>query len=432
MGSSFKKARTLGWDQGVEGRQKGAAVWDVVQRSSRPRRKLWGPPKPGPFPLICPLEIQMAWFSSSKELDCLGLLASFRTLVLKAKGFFCSVCSLEEGKTSSRGWLALTSSAQEAEPPPSLHRLSLQPCPSSQEPSLCAESVWPPSSQEQSGGCNAGAIKGTIFRPHFNLIQHRQWDARLEGGQTKGDAGRNRLRQVGQGKDKEISVQERKKCPEVQARDTRGVLLTGNHYCITGGVMRKNAESAVTSKKRLGQSVPGELVKNTLPWPIWGRPSPNIRVGRGNVFLIAPRVGDSHTQYSLRTRWLESIYLWNLKEWSRPRGGRSPGGAFSPHWAQASVSKKQGPGEAKNLLGSASENPCHRDTQKSAEKIGANSSYTRGPQYPRVTGKIPFTGALPGGPMVKPSPSNAGGAGSTPGLGAKIPFALWPKSQNIK
>lgn len=46
------------------------------------------------------------------------------------------------------------------------------------------------------------------------------------------------------------------------------VLLTGNHYCITGGVTRKNAESAVTSKKRLGQSVPGELVKNTLPWPI--------------------------------------------------------------------------------------------------------------------------------------------------------------------
>ena len=79
------------------------------------------------------------------------------------------------------------------------------------------------------------------------------------------------------------------------------VLLTGNHYCITGGVTRKNSESAVTSKKRLGQSVPGELVKNTLPWPIRGRPSPNMRVGRGNVFLIAPRVGDSHTQYSLRT-----------------------------------------------------------------------------------------------------------------------------------
>lgn len=66
-----------------------------------------------------------------------------------------------------------------------------------------------------------------------------------------------------------------------EARDTRGVLLTGNHYCIAGGVTRKNAESAATSKKRLGQSVPGELIKNTLPWPILGRLSPDIRVGLG-------------------------------------------------------------------------------------------------------------------------------------------------------
>ena len=34
--------------------------------------------------------------------------------------------------------------------------------------------------------------------------------------------------------------------------------------------------------------------------------------------------------------------------------------------------------------------------------------------------------------MVKTSPSNAGGAGSIPGRGAKIPHALWPKNQNIK
>ena len=59
-------------------------------------------------------------------------------------------------------------------------------------------------------------------------------------------------------------------------------------------------------------------------------------------------------------------------------------------------------------------------------------SYTRGPQSPRVTGKIPFRGALPGGPVVKTSLSTAGGAGSTPGLGAKIPYALWPKSDNTK
>ena len=39
---------------------------------------------------------------------------------------------------------------------------------------------------------------------------------------------------------------------------------------------------------------------------------------------------------------------------------------------------------------------------------------------------------FPGGPVVKPSPSNAGGAGSIPGQGAKIPHASWPKNQNIK
>ena len=34
--------------------------------------------------------------------------------------------------------------------------------------------------------------------------------------------------------------------------------------------------------------------------------------------------------------------------------------------------------------------------------------------------------------MVKTSPSNAGGAGSIPGRGAKIPHASWPRNQNIK
>ena len=37
-----------------------------------------------------------------------------------------------------------------------------------------------------------------------------------------------------------------------------------------------------------------------------------------------------------------------------------------------------------------------------------------------------------GGPVVKISPSNAGGVGSIPGRGAKIPHASWPKNQNIK
>ena len=39
---------------------------------------------------------------------------------------------------------------------------------------------------------------------------------------------------------------------------------------------------------------------------------------------------------------------------------------------------------------------------------------------------------FPGGPVVKTSPSNARGAGSIPGRGAKIPHAFQPKNQNIK
>ena len=39
---------------------------------------------------------------------------------------------------------------------------------------------------------------------------------------------------------------------------------------------------------------------------------------------------------------------------------------------------------------------------------------------------------FPGGPVVKTSPSNADGAGSIPGQGAKIPHASQPKNQNIK
>ena len=38
----------------------------------------------------------------------------------------------------------------------------------------------------------------------------------------------------------------------------------------------------------------------------------------------------------------------------------------------------------------------------------------------------------PGGPVVKTSSSSAGGVGSIPGRGAKIPHALRPENQNIK
>jgi len=41
-------------------------------------------------------------------------------------------------------------------------------------------------------------------------------------------------------------------------------------------------------------------------------------------------------------------------------------------------------------------------------------------------------GDFPGGPLVKTLPSNAGGVGSIPGHAAKVPYALWPKNQNIK
>ena len=42
------------------------------------------------------------------------------------------------------------------------------------------------------------------------------------------------------------------------------------------------------------------------------------------------------------------------------------------------------------------------------------------------------TGGFPGGPVVKTSPSSAGGAGSIPGWGTKIPHASQPKKQKCK
>ena len=43
-----------------------------------------------------------------------------------------------------------------------------------------------------------------------------------------------------------------------------------------------------------------------------------------------------------------------------------------------------------------------------------------------------YDGDFPGGPKVKTSPSNAEGAGSMPGQGAKIPHDLQPKNRSIK
>ena len=39
---------------------------------------------------------------------------------------------------------------------------------------------------------------------------------------------------------------------------------------------------------------------------------------------------------------------------------------------------------------------------------------------------------FPGGPVVKTSLSNAGGAGSVPGGGTRVPHASWAKKRNIK
>ena len=41
-------------------------------------------------------------------------------------------------------------------------------------------------------------------------------------------------------------------------------------------------------------------------------------------------------------------------------------------------------------------------------------------------------GDISGGPVVKLLPSNAEGMSSIPGQGVKIPYASWPKKQNIK
>lgn len=98
-------------------------------------------------------------------------------------------------------------------------------------------------------------------------------------------------RQVGQGKTRSYSV-ERKKCPEVhnaaQVQKTEeGELLTEKlallHYLRVTMKNEAREETTATSKKRLGQCAPGELVKNTLLRPILGQLSPNIRVGHMGI-----------------------------------------------------------------------------------------------------------------------------------------------------
>ena len=56
--------------------------------------------------------------------------------------------------------------------------------------------------------------------------------------------------------------------------------------------------------------------------------------------------------------------------------------------------------------------------------------------YMRSSNRLPkaklHTWDFPGGPVVKTSPSNAGGAGLIPALGPKIPRASKPKKKKAK
>ena len=71
-----------------------------------------------------------------------------------------------------------------------------------------------------------------------------------------------------------------------------------------------------------------------------------------------------------------------------------------------------------------------REVVGSPEAIGCQTQRSC-QQALEVAGLLVFKEVLwedfPGGPVVKTSPSNAGGAGLIPGRGAKIPRALWPK-----
>ena len=54
-----------------------------------------------------------------------------------------------------------------------------------------------------------------------------------------------------------------------------------------------------------------------------------------------------------------------------------------------------------------------------------------GERQTRGDAKEKVSGGFPGGPVVKTSPSSAGGAGLIPGQGAKIPHASQPKKTKI-
>ena len=69
----------------------------------------------------------------------------------------------------------------------------------------------------------------------------------------------------------------------------------------------------------------------------------------------------------------------------------------------------------------------HLEKEQSWRSHALTSDYTT-----KLRSSKQYGGDFPGGPVVKTSPSNAGGVGSIPVRGAKILHASQPKNQNIK
>ena len=76
--------------------------------------------------------------------------------------------------------------------------------------------------------------------------------------------------------------------------------------------------------------------------------------------------------------------------------------------------------------------PRHaREAEGEKRAVGTSSCSDQGMRAVHTVKNLALRD-FPGGPVVKTLPSNAGGVGSIPGLGTKIPHASQPKNQNIK
>ena len=122
-----------------------------------------------------------------------------------------------------------------------------------------------------------------------------------------------------------------------------------------------------------------------------------------------------------------------LCPWDPP--GKNTGGGC--HVLLQGIFPTQGPIKPASLVGSPKSahllfySPVHTAVQGSKkQRRGRGNPLLR--TGDRHANKTEHSWDLAGGPAVKTSPSNAGGAGSIPGWGAKTPPALRPKNQNIK